>query len=70
MRAFPHTRMHARTTHHTTTSHHNPHQVIIGTNNMGQLHQCLQSARVTLDQGTLDAIDAIHFEDKNPNVSQ
>lgn len=44
--------------------------VIIGTNNMGQLHQCLQSARVTLDQGTLDAIDAIHFEDKNPNVSQ
>lgn len=40
--------------------------IIVTANSMEQLRVCLGSLEVTLDQETLDAIDDIHAENKNP----
>eukprot|EP00668_Euglena_longa_P031631 GGOE01040872.1.p1 GENE.GGOE01040872.1~~GGOE01040872.1.p1 ORF type:complete len:388 (-),score=110.09 GGOE01040872.1:298-1353(-) len=43
--------------------------LIIGVNNKAQLAECLSVVDVTLDAETLEAIDSIHAENKNPNLT-
>lgn len=42
--------------------------VIIGSNSIEQLDECLSISGVTLSKETLEAVDKIHFEDKSPNI--
>jgi aryl-alcohol dehydrogenase-like predicted oxidoreductase len=42
--------------------------IIIGANNMDQLNECLSVVDVTLNEFTMEAIEDIHAEDKNPQI--
>ena len=43
--------------------------LIIGANSMEQLNECLSVADVTLDAETLEKLEEIHSEDKNPQIT-